>query len=152
MKYLEASGWCKLIFFMALLITVASKISAADSLGTIIIDAGYDKRTSIAIVPFSNQRSLDDASGISDIINFDLARSGYFQPLRAESMLSLPTAAEQVFFRDWRILGIEYLVIGRVVGGLLSDPRVLYEVYDVYNERRMPVSYTHLTLPTILLV
>ena len=137
MKYLEASGLCKLIFFMALLITFASKISAADSLGTIIIDAGYDKRTSIAIVPFSNQRSLDDASGISDIINFDLARSGYFQPLRAESMLSLPTAAEQVFFRDWRILGIEYLVIGRVVGGLLSDPRVLYEVYDVYNERRM---------------
>ena len=137
MRYLEAFSFFKLMFFLALFFAFAPKISAAESLGTIIIDAGYDKRTSIAIVPFSIERSLDNAPEIADIINFDLARSGYFQPLGADSMLSLPTVAEQVFFRDWRILGIEYLVIGRIVGGLFSDPRVIYEVYDVYNERRM---------------
>ena len=80
---------------------------------TIIIDQGYDNQTKIAIVPFGTSDPGGDA-GIADIIAFDLQRSGQFDTLESENMLSLPTRPDQVFFRDWRILGTEYVVIGRL--------------------------------------
>ncbi len=110
---------------------------AAEGLGTIIIDAGYDRRTSIAIVPFDVDRSLGPTDRLADIIGFDLARSGYFDPMAFDNMLSLPTKPEEVFFRDWRILGVEYLVIGRGLGSLPGNGPVEYRVYDVYNEREI---------------
>ena len=48
---------------------------------------------------------------MSDIIVFDLARSGQFAPEERRNMLSFPTERREVFFRDWRIQKTEYLVI-----------------------------------------
>ena len=98
------------------------------------IDAGYDEQTKIAIVPFG---SADDSDDISDIVSFDLARSGQFDPLASENMLSYPTQPDEVFFRDWRILGTEYLVIGRVHREASGDLGVRYYLYDVFNERQL---------------
>ena len=88
-------------------------LGAEQSLDTIIIDAGYDKQTKIAIVPFQQGPELSHLQPLSDIVGFDLARSGQFAPADDENMLSYPTSRDEVFFRDWRILGVEYLVIGR---------------------------------------
>lgn len=110
---------------------------AAESLDTIIIDKGYDKQTKIAIVPFLQGSDLGGAPQLSDIVADDLARSGQFEPLSRANMLSFPTRRDQVFFRDWRILGVEYLVIGR--GSRTVDGRyaATYQLFDVSNEREM---------------
>ena len=105
------------------------------ALEKIIIDQGYDDQTRIAIVPFTGGVAGDD--DIADIIAFDLARSGQFDPLEPENMLSMPSHPEDVLFRDWRTLKIEYVVIGRLwrdgEGGLTAA----WHLYDVFNEREL---------------
>jgi TolB protein len=51
-------------------------------------------------------------------------------------MLSNPHQASEVFFRDWRFLGADYLLIGRITnpGNTYS---VQYELFDVARETRM---------------
>jgi TolB protein len=72
-------------------------------------------------------------------VEFDLARSGQFAPLERDNMLSLPNRREDVFFRDWRILGVEYLVIGRAAVDTTGKLKVDYHLFDVFNEREMIV-------------
>jgi TolB protein len=110
---------------------------AADSLDTIIIDAGYDQQTSIAIVPFSQGPEFSNLQSFSEIVEFDLARSGQFAPTERDNMLSHPVRREDVFFRDWRILGVEYLVIGRTGVDAAGKLRVDYHLFDVFNEREV---------------
>ena len=117
---------------------VAALTVASPALGAgekIIIDQGYDNQTRIAVVPFEST-GPDDA-GIAPIVSFDLARSGQFDPLPTENMLSLPTRPEQVFFRDWRVLGIEYVVIGRVWEVGNGQLATVYHLLDVFNEREL---------------
>jgi len=118
-------------------LTAAACAFAAESLDTIIIDTGYDKQTRIAVVPFSQGPEFDGLQQMADIVGFDLARSGQFAAMEMENMLSFPTTSDQVFFRDWRVLGVEYLVIGRTRVGISGNLEVGYELFDVFNERQM---------------
>jgi TolB protein len=116
---------------------LGSEAQAAESLDTIIIDTGYDKQTRIAIVPFRQGPEFSDHQQMADIVSFDLARSGQFAAMDMENMLSFPTTPGEVFFRDWRVLGVEYLVIGRGRIDLDGNLEVSYELFDVFNERQM---------------
>ncbi len=129
------------VFRICVWISVAGigTVQAAQSLDTIIIDAGYDKQTRIAIVPFSQGPEFSRLQAFSEIVEFDLARSGQFAPTARDNMLSYPNRAEDVFFRDWRILGVEYLVIGRAGIDPAGKLKVDYHLFDVFNEREMIV-------------
>ncbi len=109
--------------------------NASEGLDTIVIDAGYDNPTRIAVVPFRLAPELAGQQQMAEIIDFDLARSGQFAPEERRNMLSFPSEHKEVFFRDWRILKTEYLVIGRVDREFNGDVSVAYELYDVANER-----------------
>jgi TolB protein len=111
--------------------------TAQESLDAIIIDTGYDKQTKIAIVPFRQGPEFSGEQQMADIVGFDLARSGQFAAMDMENMLSFPTVRDEVFFRDWRVLGVEYLVIGRTRVDLEGNLEVGYELFDVFNERPM---------------
>ena len=111
---------------------IASSVLALE---TIIINQGYDDPTRIAVVPFETLDSTD--AGIAEIVSFDLARSGQFDPLPRDNMLSFPARVEDVFFRDWRILGIEYVVVGRLRKQPNGDFSVAYHLLDVFNEREL---------------
>lgn len=113
------------------------------ALEKIIIDQGYDDPTRIAVVPFEGGVIGDD--DIADIIAFDLARSGQFDALPAENMLSLPTHPEDVLFRDWRVLGIEYVVIGRAWRDAAGELATAWHLFDVFNERELMAE--HLAAP-----
>jgi len=52
--------------------------------------------------------------------------------------LSLPQRHSEVFFRDWRILEQQYLVIGEISQAVPNgEYRVQYELYDVYEQKRI---------------
>ena len=110
----------------------------------IVITQGWDSPTRIAVVPFGGpplrERPDDPPMEIADIVSFDLLRSGQFDSLDSDLMLSQPSAAEEIAFRDWRILDMDYLLIGR--GWEESDGRVaiLYQLYDVHAERELKSS------------
>ena len=91
-------------------------IRASGSLDTIIIDKGFDQPIRIAIPPFSSEVPeglIEPLEKISDVIAFDLARSGQFSPMSEADMLTRPTSLKDVFIRDWRLLGVDYLLIGQ---------------------------------------
>ncbi|MEM6709876.1 MAG: Tol-Pal system beta propeller repeat protein TolB [Pseudomonadota bacterium] len=134
-RSVRASLWLALIsLFWAL---AAPATFAAQSLDTIIIESGNDRPTRIAVVPFAQPGLLASAAPMAGIIGSDLARSGQFAPLEAGNMLSLPTDRQSVFFRDWRVLGVEYLVIGRTQQAVDGRLSVGYSLFDVANEREV---------------
>jgi TolB protein len=119
-------------FFLMILHSLAH-----GSLDTIIIDQGQDDPVRIAVVPFKMDSGLSDQINLSEIIAFDLVRSGQFQPLPTANMLSYPSNADGVFFRDWRILKTDYLLIGNASLSIDDKVSVLFELYDVINERKI---------------
>jgi len=128
------------VALLILAMLVCGGVQAAQSLDTIIIDTGYDKQTKIAVVPFREGPEFANLQSLSDIIEFDLARSGQFEPTGVGNMLSYPTSRDKVFFRDWRIIGVEYLVIGRAGVDPLGNLQVAFHLFDVVNERELSAS------------
>lgn len=116
---------------------LAGVARAAESLDTIIVDQGYDKQTRIAVVPFERGPEFAGEQEMSEIVGFDLSRSGQFAPLERNNMLSFPSRPDQVFFRDWKVLGMEYVVIGNLTTLANGNTRVRYWLYDAVNERQM---------------
>lgn len=93
------------------------------------VTRGIDNPTSIAIAPFAWDGLGAAPEDFAQIIDSDLARSGQFSPVSRRDMLSLPTRAEDIFYRDWRAIAARYLVIGRVSKG--AQLRVEFALYDV---------------------
>ena len=86
-------------------LVLASQVHGANSLDTIIIDRGVDEPIRIAVVPFAidaataaDATRLRDLANPADIVAFDLARSGQFDPMAKENMLSYPSDRSGVFF------------------------------------------------------
>ena len=116
---------------------------------TIQIDRGYDNPKKIGVVPFGVGPGVQGVENPNAIIAFDLARSGQFSPTPPENMLSMPTAPKDVLFRDWRVLGVEYVVIGRTEVAADGNLAVSYYLFDVLNERQL-ANETFTAPPTAL--
>ena len=123
-----------MIFRIALAaLFVLSAMNARASL-FIEINRGNDNPAPIAIVPFGQSRGLSE--NIQAIVAADLERSGFFNPIPTTDMLAMPTSRNEVVFRDWRMLGANFLVIGKLVTE--GDKYVLrYELYDVLAQKNI---------------
>lgn len=105
---------------------------------TIEITQGVDNPTRIAVVPFGWKGPGVLPEDIAQIVAADLMRSGQFVALDRNNMLSLPSQRKDVFFRDWRILEQEYLLVGDIVQiSPAVGYKVQYELYDVYKQTRV---------------
>ena len=102
------------------------------------ITRGAGKRAPIAIVPFGWEgENLNAPLDVAGVIGADLQRSGRFRVLPNEDMLQKPNTGVEVDFDDWRILGIEVIVVGRVTQTGLNAYSIGYEVYDVFKQERL---------------
>ena len=99
------------------------------------ITKGLDKPTPIAIVPFGGLNA-SVPENISDIVTADLTRSGLFRPIPKGDMMGTPHKEADIYFRDWRILGAEFIVIGDLQEGP-SGYVLEYQLFDVVRERRI---------------
>ena len=123
--------------FAAGLLLLSLAASSWADLDTIIIDQGVDDPIRIAVVPFALSEELDSADNLAKLIRFDLARSGQFDPVAPENMLSYPSTQDAVFFRDWRILQTAYLVIGQAQTNALGQIQVSYQLFDVATQSQL---------------
>ena len=98
----------------------------------ILIDRGVDRLVPIAIVPFGVGEGAVD---LTAIVHNDLSSSGQFRPIAPEDMLSLPSSADEVLYRDWRVLGVEFLVVGYVSLDGLGQLTIEFDVVDINSER-----------------
>ncbi|MCL6416326.1 Tol-Pal system beta propeller repeat protein TolB [Aestuariirhabdus sp. Z084] len=102
---------------------------------TIEITQGADNPVPIAVVPFGWSGSSALAEDMAQIVANDLQRSGLFAPLDRNNMLSLPAQESDVVFRDWRVLGSDYLVIGQVTQTSDQQFQLRYSLFNVLNQR-----------------
>lgn len=103
---------------------------------TIEITQGVDNPTVIAIVPFGYTGQARLTEDIPGIVRADLKLSGQFRPIPVKDMLALPRSEAEVIYRDWRILGSEYLVTGNIVeqGGRFT---ATFELFDILAQRKL---------------
>jgi len=103
---------------------------------TIEITQGVDNPTSIAVVPLSWQGTglPEDVTGI---ISADLTRSGQFSVIPKGDLLSLPRDQSEVFYRDWRIMGVEYLLLNRMQKNSLGEYVLTYELFDILSQKKL---------------
>ncbi|ARU56612.1 MAG: Tol-Pal system beta propeller repeat protein TolB [Pseudomonadales bacterium] len=124
--------------YLILFWLLASIALPARSELTIEITQGADSAVPIAVVPFRNNSVRAIPEDISKIISDDLMRSGEFEPVPIGRMLSMPSRANEVFYREWRLLGQNYLVIGEIdFSSAQNKYNVRYELFDVNQQQRI---------------
>jgi len=129
----------KIKVFIKLLLSLSLLLSGfVQAALTIEITQGVEGAAPIAVVPFDISNNphppLQDVSGI---IAADLARSGRFAPLDERDMLSRPSDIKQVRFQDWRMLGVDNLVIGKVETAGADKYRIQFRLFDVYRGQQI---------------
>ncbi len=109
--------------------------AAADE-KNILVTSGSDRATPIAIVPFGLQGGSVLPEDMASIISNDMLNSGYYSPIPKENMISQPSQASEVIFRDWKALGAQYVMVGSIApaGGRLQ---VQYALFNVATEQQV---------------
>ena len=97
------------------------------------ITKGTDDPYKVAIVQFNGEEKL--SSEIHGIIINNLKRSGEFKVFTSSELLSIPSKESEIIFNDFRILNIDYLVLGSVLNG-----DIIYEVYDIRKGSKIRTS------------
>jgi len=100
--------------FLVLLLGLFFSLNAHAVLD-ITITEGVEKAVPIAIVPFE-WTGLPEESPVDMHVTIanDLSRSGRFNTMDPADMPQRPVQFSQVSFNDWRLLGMENIVIGNV--------------------------------------
>ena len=120
------------IVLLGLAMLVGS-VQAADPL---VISTGTDRATPIAVVPFGWQGGTVLPEDMAEIVGNDLRNSGVFEPIPRQNMISLPSQASEIIYRDWKALGAQYVLVGSVVpsGGRLQ---VQFALFNVATEQQV---------------
>jgi len=87
------------------------------------VTSGVSDPVPIAIVPFARSVPADSGLDVAQVIQHDLEGSGRFKALARPQMPATPTQASAVVTADWKALGEDYVVVGRVTpldGGTLA--------------------------------
>jgi len=131
------------LFVFALTIVLADSAAAQK----LVIDVqGVAQPTPVAVVPFGWQGSTPAAPlDVATVIKNDLRRSGRFAPTNENDMLQKPTDGADVDFDDWTILGVEAVVVGKVIQSGENAYTLQFQLFDPFTRRqlvgfRMPAS------------
>jgi TolB protein len=115
-----------------LALVAAFVVSSAEAQLRIEITSGVERPVPIAIVPFGWQGPGPTAPfDIAAVVNADLGNSGRFAPLASEDIVSRPTEPAQVNFQDWRLLEVDYLLIGRLTEDSPDRYTAVFQLFDV---------------------
>ena len=96
------------------------------------------KRTPIAVVPFAWEGEGDiPPYDIDDVVAADLNRSGRFRPIPESDMLQMPSASVEIDFDDWSILGVEAVIIGKLIQTGANVYSVQFQAFDVFKKKQI---------------
>ena len=101
------------------------------------ITQGTENPFRVALLEFDGDKNISNQ--IDNIIKNNLKRSGEFQIFEGSDLLSIPSNESEVIFNDFKILNIDYLVLGKIKkdGSSLS---VIYEVYEIKRGKKIRTS------------
>lgn len=93
----------------------------------------------IAIIPMQ-WRSSDPRpqTSVAEVVSNDLYRTGLFEPLEERDMVDRPVDEESIRFGTWRLLKVDYVVIGHVNDAPDgSGYDIVYQLFDVHTQERL---------------
>ncbi len=125
----RAIGW------LLLLLTVP--VLPASAQLTVQILRGMAESVPIAIIPLGWDGGIAAPWDVAATVQADLERSGRFRPLPRGQMIDLPHDAAKVDVADWRMLKVDYVLVGRLSS--LPDGRfeLRYELVQVATGQRL---------------
>jgi len=94
------------------------------------ITKGTEDPYRVAILPFQGDKKI--STEIENIIINNLKRSGEFNVFQSSELLSVPNNQENIIFNDFKILNIDYLVMGNITNG-----DIVYEIYDITKKSKI---------------
>ena len=134
----------KRLYLAVFLTALFANNAAAQKL---VIDVqGVSQPTPVAVVPFGWEGNSPAVPlDVASVIKADLRRSGRFAPTSENDMLQKPTSSADVDFDDWTILGVEAVVIGKVIQTGDNAYTLQFQLFNAINRRqligfRMPAS------------
>lgn len=95
------------------------------------ISRGAERPMQVAIVPFGWQGAGAPPFDVAGLVARDLASTGRFAPLPAADMPQRPTAATEVDFPDWKMMGVEAVAVGRLVQQTPGQYAIQFQLLDV---------------------
>ncbi|MFT7126742.1 MAG: TolB protein [Pseudoalteromonas tetraodonis] len=128
-------GWCLSVAVAAILLINAGN---ANAVLRIEITEGIVGGAPVAMVPFQWDGEGDGPDeDIAEIVSNDLGLTGRFTPLSRKDMLENPAAREETNFLNWRVLGIDHVLIGRIKPAGNGKYMLEYQLLDVFAERTL---------------
>jgi len=131
--------------FLLMLALLLSFATPASAVLTIQITKGVDGAQPIAVVPFATDKLTNALPyDLVSIINNDLARTGRFSPMPAKDIKAIgsPHDGGTVRFGDWRLVNMDYLLVGRVRQTGAINYEVQFQLFDVFKgEQITGISY-----------
>lgn len=99
------------------------------------ITEGVEGDIPIAVVPFEwTGKGAVPPEDVSAIVAADLRRSGRFAMLPENDFLERPHQAQDIKFDNWSTLGVEALVIGRVLPGKQGGYEIQFRLFDIFKK------------------
>jgi len=114
----------KTLFFCLIFLSVS-----IDAKLKIEISQGSKDLPKIAIVPFENTKTIKIS--LSHLIEENLTLFGEFKVTPKNEMLSFPSSEDNFFYRDWKILKVDYAVVGSFKEISGSNIFIEYFVFNV---------------------
>jgi len=124
------------ILYTLLLLLLAQ---AAQAKLEIEIVQGNASALPIAIIPLQwRAGGPPPATRVAEVISSDLYRSGLFAPLDEKDMVDRPADAESIRFGTWRLLKVDYIVLGWINDSPDgSGYDIVYQLFDVHTQERL---------------
>jgi TolB protein len=123
----------KLIFISSLLVSFQ-----AQAVLDIKITQGVEQSLPIAIVPFGwSQASSVAPIDLTSIISNDLQRSGRFDVMDEQDLPQRPLDYNAINFADWRKLGMENILIGKLSLTETGDYDISFRLVDIYRGKQI---------------
>ena len=125
-------------FYRLLFLILVLASGTARAALTIEITQGMEGAIPVAVVPFGWSGNTAAApENIAAIISADLNRSGRIETLPDRDLIAHPVEGAQVQFKNWRMVNVDDLVIGKVTGNADGTFTVQFELYDVIRGKQL---------------
>ncbi len=101
------------------------------------VTSGVTDPVPIAIVPFERAVPADGGLDVAQVVQHDLEGSGRFKAQARDKMPGTPTRADQVQLADWKALGDDYVVVGRVSAVDAGNVSVDFDLLNTLTGQRV---------------
>ena len=106
------------------------------------ITKGTNDPIRIGIVPIEWKADIPNFIYLHEVITQDLEFVGEYEVIRPEQMLSFPSNEEELYYRDWRLLDVDFLIFGEAlnsnpINSSAQDIEVIYFIYDIARQKKL---------------